>query len=334
LIGTGLVELYVDIFVQNNFDANNVQPILAGLVWAFIGNLLKDVDWFSDSVPTEWSPLFNDKEIHEFKLLFGGSGLIFFAGMLSSPWGLASGFGGMILGFTAFTFVIMCFVRGTQKGIPYMLDYAQNSIVFPSENLYSIVGPVMLLLTLFLPWSIGTSQGDIIDIETQVEVTFTGSQLFQINSLVMFVVIASVVPIIQYAVKKNEEFPMIPTVCFGIVALCDLLLLNNIRASSVDFDLGEAGSITGNASPGIGLILNLILSALLAFSSFQSQTESGSVQNETSYEEKQESRVPKKVVKEKSSGSLANELNKLNELKERGILDDDEFKAAKAKLLK
>ena len=149
----------------------------------------------------------------------------------------------------------------------------------------------------------------------------------------MFVVIASVVPIIQYAVKKNEEFPMIPTVCFGIVVLCDLLLLNNIRASSVDFDLGEAGSITGNASPGIGLILNLILSALLAFFSFQAQTESGSVQNETSYEEKQESRVPEKVVKGKSSGSLANELNKLNELKEQGILDEEEFKAAKRKLI-
>ena len=42
----------------------------------------------------------------------------------------------------------------------------------------------------------------------------------------------------------------------------------------------------------------------------------------------------KKVVKEQSGGSLANELKKLNELKEQGILDDDEFKAAKAKLLK
>ena len=313
LIVIGLFEIYVDIFVRDDFISTKVQYIWAGIGWAFIGYIIKDFNRF---------PLL---EIATSILIIG----IFLH--LANSYELLGGFILILLLVGPYLFKrFPLFSFQAQTGPASV----QNGFQFSPENIFSIVGPVLLLLTLFLPWSIGTSQGDIIDIETQVEVTFTGSQLFQINSLVMFVVIASVVPIIQYAVKKNEEFPMIPTVCFGIVALCDLLLFNDIRGSSVDFDLGEAGSITGNASPGIGLILNLILSALLAFFSFQSQTESGSVQNEASYEEKQESRVPKKVVKEKSTSSLVKELKKLNELKEQGILDDDEFKAAKAKLLK
>ena len=41
----------------------------------------------------------------------------------------------------------------------------------------------------------------------------------------------------------------------------------------------------------------------------------------------------KKVVKGQSGGSLADELKKLNELKEQGILDEEEFKTAKRKLI-
>ncbi len=45
--------------------------------------------------------------------------------------------------------------------------------------------------------------------------------------------------------------------------------------------------------------------------------------------------VSKKVVKkiEAEEGSLVDELKKLNELKEQGILDDEEFKSAKKKLI-
>ena len=45
--------------------------------------------------------------------------------------------------------------------------------------------------------------------------------------------------------------------------------------------------------------------------------------------------VSKKVVKKVKAkeGSLADELKKLNELKEQGILDDKEFKSAKKKLI-
>ena len=44
-------------------------------------------------------------------------------------------------------------------------------------------------------------------------------------------------------------------------------------------------------------------------------------------------RIVKKKVTKKRNGSLIDELKKLNELKEQGILDEDEFKSAKQKLI-
>ena len=42
LITAGVVEIVNDIFVQENFDSNNVQYILLGIILAFIGLLVHD----------------------------------------------------------------------------------------------------------------------------------------------------------------------------------------------------------------------------------------------------------------------------------------------------
>ena len=42
LITAGIVEIVNDIFVQDNFDSNNVQYILSGIILAFIGLLVHD----------------------------------------------------------------------------------------------------------------------------------------------------------------------------------------------------------------------------------------------------------------------------------------------------
>jgi len=42
LITAGIIEIVNDIFVQDNFDSNNVQYILAGIILAFIGLLVHD----------------------------------------------------------------------------------------------------------------------------------------------------------------------------------------------------------------------------------------------------------------------------------------------------
>ena len=42
LITAGIIEIVNDIFVQNNFDSNNVQFILSGIILAFIGLLVHD----------------------------------------------------------------------------------------------------------------------------------------------------------------------------------------------------------------------------------------------------------------------------------------------------
>ena len=42
MITAGIVEIVNDIFVQDNFDSNNVQYILSGIILAFIGLLVHD----------------------------------------------------------------------------------------------------------------------------------------------------------------------------------------------------------------------------------------------------------------------------------------------------
>ncbi len=39
---SGIIEIVNDIFVQDNFDSNNVQYILSGIILAFIGLLVHD----------------------------------------------------------------------------------------------------------------------------------------------------------------------------------------------------------------------------------------------------------------------------------------------------
>ena len=56
LITAGIIEIVNDIFVQDNFDSNNVQYIISGIILAFIGLLVHDsirerVE--DDTVPTE-----------------------------------------------------------------------------------------------------------------------------------------------------------------------------------------------------------------------------------------------------------------------------------------
>ena len=42
LITAGIIEIVNDIFVQDNFDSNNVQYILSGIILSFIGLLVHD----------------------------------------------------------------------------------------------------------------------------------------------------------------------------------------------------------------------------------------------------------------------------------------------------
>ena len=42
LITAGIVEIVNDIFVENNFNSNNVQFILLGVILAFVGLLVHD----------------------------------------------------------------------------------------------------------------------------------------------------------------------------------------------------------------------------------------------------------------------------------------------------
>ena len=42
LISAGLIEIANDVFVDDNFDSNNVQYILSGIILAFIGMLVHD----------------------------------------------------------------------------------------------------------------------------------------------------------------------------------------------------------------------------------------------------------------------------------------------------
>ncbi len=53
----------------------------------------------------------------------------------------------------------------------------------------------------------------------------------------------------------------------------------------------------------------------------------------TSKTDRKEKKIIKKKITKKNNDSLVNELKKLNELKEQGILDEDEFKSAKRKII-
>ena len=53
----------------------------------------------------------------------------------------------------------------------------------------------------------------------------------------------------------------------------------------------------------------------------------------TSKTNRKQKKIVKKKITKRNDDSLVNELKKLNELKEQGILDEDEFKSAKRKLI-
>ena len=184
------------------------------------------------------------------------------------------------------------------------------------RKLVCILSPVLLSLTLMLNWATTNSESNIVNITSQTSISFTGTQMLQQNNIILLNLFFTLIPVIQLALNKLNNYPFLPSLCFGIILILDLFIINDIQKNQIETDFVQV-----ETKIGIGLILNLMLAAVSVYFSYP--TTNPTISNEERDEE----------IEIEETNKIK-EIEKLIKMKNDDLINDEEYNQLKEDLMK